>query len=54
MNDPSFIRTAALQAAQQSYQEALSYGGGSSADAALIKAAIERLGLSEDEEEEEM
>ncbi|GLI65921.1 hypothetical protein VaNZ11_009574 [Volvox africanus] len=41
-------------AAQQSFELALSYSGCSSSDAATIKAAIERLALSEDEDEEEV
>ncbi|GFR53134.1 hypothetical protein Agub_g15851, partial [Astrephomene gubernaculifera] len=43
-----------LTAAQQSFELALSYSGGSSSDAATIKAAIERLSLEEDEDEQEM
>lgn len=42
------------QAAQQSFELALSYSSCSSSDAATIKAAIERLALSEDEDDEEV
>jgi hypothetical protein len=42
-----------LTQAQQQFETALSFNA-SSTDAGLIKAAIEKLGINEDEDDEEM
>lgn len=42
------------QGAQQAFELALSYGGGSSSEATMIKGAIEKLGQAEGDEEEEV
>lgn len=44
----------ALTAAQQQFEAALSYNAVGNADAATIKAALEKLGIDDGDEDEEM
>jgi hypothetical protein len=48
-----YKRLGDLRGAQQQFETALSFNG-SSADAGVIKAAIEKLSVRDDEEEEEL